>query len=563
MNKQKQIIVVIAVFVIAIASLGTIIGLIVNTGQMSDYSDGFSYTLNGTRATITGYDGSDTDVVIPDRIRGNRVVAVSKGTFSAKASSIKTITFESSIDGFELGDEVFKDLTALTKVVLPSGLKEIPKSAFDGCKALTTVIMPDGITKIGEEAFENCTALKTANVNENYGESEDSKLNLPNSLLEIGQRAFYGCTSLVSLVVDKSLEKIGNEAFSGCNRLSDFAIAEDNEVTSIGNSAFYGTIIKSSDSAPLNFPNLISIGEKAFASIKSSNFKYFKFADSVESIGKDAFNNSTSLKTVEFGENIKLDTMGEGVFQDATSLDTITLPESLTSIPARTFMGCTRLLYNKDFVVGKNIATIGDGAFAIYTNTAKSTSVYTNKKIVIEEGNEYFAVVELKDYKKGETTKTHSILVATNYDESNKLSYDVIAYIGEYNKESTMTDSSGITKSSFRFLDSTGNAIKEIKNINSYAFAGIKFEYIQLPITLSKMGNMVFYATEAVSEGEHSVICYISAIGWEWEDDTFVTEEEGKPNVIVMIATNENGVDEFIDNLNDYVASAGKANDIP
>lgn len=255
--------------------------------------------------------------------------------------------------------------------------------------------------------------------------------------------------------------------------------------------------------------------------------------------------------------------MGEGVFQDATSLDTITLPESLTSIPARTFMGCTRLLYNKDFVVGKNIATIGDGAFAIYTNTAKSTSVYTNKKIVIEEGNEYFAVVELKDYKKGETTKTHSILVATNYDESNKLSYDVIAYIGEYNKESTMTDSSGITKSSFRFLDSTGNAIKEIKNINSYAFAGIKFEYIQLPITLSKMGNMVFYATEAVSEGEHSVICYISAIGWEWEDDTFVTEEEGKPNVIVMIATNESGVDEFIDNLNDYVASAGKANDIP
>ena len=42
-NKTRQIIVVVSVFVIALASLGTIIGLLVNTGNMSEYSNGFRY----------------------------------------------------------------------------------------------------------------------------------------------------------------------------------------------------------------------------------------------------------------------------------------------------------------------------------------------------------------------------------------------------------------------------------------------------------------------------------------------------------------------------------------
>ena len=104
-NKTKQIIVVVAVFALALASLGTVIGLIVNTGRLSEYSGGFSYTLNGSRATITGYDGDDKEVVVPDRVRGNRVVAISKGAFSSKALSIIPLNLlSSSISAFSLSE---------------------------------------------------------------------------------------------------------------------------------------------------------------------------------------------------------------------------------------------------------------------------------------------------------------------------------------------------------------------------------------------------------------------------------------------------------------------------
>ena len=95
-NKTKQIIVVVSVFVLALASLGTVIGLLVSTGRLSEYSNGFSYTLSGTRATITGYDGDDTDVVVPEKVRGNRVVSVAKDAFKDKAGEIKSITFKST-----------------------------------------------------------------------------------------------------------------------------------------------------------------------------------------------------------------------------------------------------------------------------------------------------------------------------------------------------------------------------------------------------------------------------------------------------------------------------------
>ena len=84
-NKTRQIIVVVSVFVIALASLGTIIGLLVNTGNMSEYSNGFRYQASGSRITITGYEGDDEDVVVPDKIKGKRVVGIDKDAFEEKS----------------------------------------------------------------------------------------------------------------------------------------------------------------------------------------------------------------------------------------------------------------------------------------------------------------------------------------------------------------------------------------------------------------------------------------------------------------------------------------------
>lgn len=543
MNKTKQIIIVVAVFVIAIASLGTIIGLIVDAGQMSDYSDGFGYTLNGSRATITDYNGSDTAVVIPDKIRGNKVVAIASGAFDGKAKEITSIVINSTYSDFEIADKAFEDLTALTKVVLPSGLKEIPDGCFDGCSALKEVYIPSGLTSIGAKAFYECTSLVFSYSSQSYGEDvSESVFYLPESLLEVGDSAFYGCTRLEGLYIDKSLEKIGSSAFYNCTRLSNVQVADDSELTTIGASAFYGAIIKSSESAPLNFPNLLTVGSEAFANVKS-NFTYFAFPASVTAIGEKAFFNCTSLSKVKFADDAKDISFGAGCFEDCTVLSSIKLPDAVTAIPERMFKGCSRLLYNSSFTIGANVETIGDGAFAIYAN---STS-YAKYDIIVDDANENYKTVALENFNKSGTATVYTHGLLTNADGS-----VVLAYFGDNYDENSTNGSGGQT---FRFYGTDGNQIKTIKTISAYAFAGVDFAYILLPMSLDSIGNYVFF-------GSDIDVVYAPSVSWEWEEYSFAVEDEGDPAIAVSIlksAGTTQEINEFLLLLADAVSESGIA----
>ena len=543
MNKTKQIIIVVAVFVLAIASLGTIIGLIVDAGQMSDYSDGFGYTLNGSRATITDYNGSDTAVVIPDKIRGNRVVAIASGAFDDKAKEITSIVINSTYSNFEIEEKAFEKLTALTKVVLPSGLKEIPDECFSGCSALKEVYMPSTLTAIGEKAFYECTSLVFSYSSQSYGEDvSESVFYLPESLLEIGNSAFYGCTRLEGLYIAKSLEKIDDNAFYNCTRLSNVKVADNSELTTIGASAFYSAIIKSSEAAPLNFPNLITIGEKAFANVKS-NFTYFAFPASVTAVGENAFLSCTSLSKVKFADDAKDIAFGAACFENCSSLSTITLPEATTVIPEKMFKGCSRLLYNSNFTIGKNVETIGEGAFAIYSN---STS-YAKNNIIVDAENENYKTIALEDFRKSGTATAYTHGLLTNADGS-----VVLAYFGENYDENSTNGNGGQT---FRFYGEDGTQIKTIKSISAYAFAGVDFAYILLPMSLDNVGDYVFFNSDID-------VVYAPSISWEWQEYSFAVEDEGAPAIAVSIlksAGTTQEINEFLLLLADAVSESSIA----
>ena len=47
--------------------------------------------------------------------------------------------------------------SSLTSVVIPEGVTEIGKEAFQGCTSLTSVVIPESVTKIGNYAFKRCT----------------------------------------------------------------------------------------------------------------------------------------------------------------------------------------------------------------------------------------------------------------------------------------------------------------------------------------------------------------------------------------------------------------------
>ncbi len=89
---------------------------------------------------------------------------------------------------------------------IPSGVKAIGASAFDGCSALTGITIPAGVTGIGNSAFYGCSSLP--------------QLWLPSGVTNIGAYAFYGCADLAKLAIPAGVTSLGEGAFEFCTGLT-------------------------------------------------------------------------------------------------------------------------------------------------------------------------------------------------------------------------------------------------------------------------------------------------------------------------------------------------------
>ena len=128
-----------------------------------------------TTGMITGYNGTDTVVVIPSKING--------------------ITVET------IGHTAFR-YSSVTSVTIPDSVTFISDSAFAYCSSLTNISIPNSVTFIGFSAFNSCTSLKS--------------ITLPSSLSTIQSSAFYNCGNLETIRIPVSVTFIGNYAFAGC-----------------------------------------------------------------------------------------------------------------------------------------------------------------------------------------------------------------------------------------------------------------------------------------------------------------------------------------------------------
>ena len=108
-----------------------------------DSSGKYNYSVTDGNAIITGYNGNDTILIIPETLGGAPVT-------------------------------------------------EIGASAFSGIDEITEVVIPNSVVEIKREAFSNCTAIE--------------KVTLSNKLTYIGTAAFYGCEHLTSIEIPASLD---------------------------------------------------------------------------------------------------------------------------------------------------------------------------------------------------------------------------------------------------------------------------------------------------------------------------------------------------------------------
>lgn len=321
------------------------------TGQVeSEYSNtlsavagyNFTYDINpdGT-LTITGYTGSNLNVVIPSVINGQTVTAIGDDAFAD--CELTSIVIPNSITS--IGTRAFQHTARIKSIVIPNSVTSIGEAAFYG-SSITSIVLPNNLTEISANMF-NSSKLKS--------------IIIPNSVTGIGPGAFSNCTDLTNVTLSSNLIYIASEAFSNTPNLTYITIP--NGVTGIGEFAFAGSSLTS-----ISLPSsLTSIDRGAFILSKLTSIE---IPNNITSIGTHAFGRCYDLTTVTFSNG--LTSIGDYAFGDCYSLESVSFPENIEYIGMFSFTNCIGLS-SVSIETSSYDCVIGDHAFSGCTSLASVT----------------------------------------------------------------------------------------------------------------------------------------------------------------------------------------------
>ena len=125
-----------------------------------DATEGVLYEVSadGTYAEVTGYEGTDTKIVIASTYNGVPVTGIRKYAFQNNIS-ITSVVIPDSVT--TIGDDAFFECSSLTSVTIGNGVTTIDGAAFFNCDGLTSITIPNSVTTIGPCAFLGCSYLTT------------------------------------------------------------------------------------------------------------------------------------------------------------------------------------------------------------------------------------------------------------------------------------------------------------------------------------------------------------------------------------------------------------------
>lgn len=236
--------------------------------ELSKMDYDYSYEiLNDGTLRLYQYEGTDTNIVVPDTIDRRKVTVLGNSTFQycTQASDIESVT-------------------------LPDSLTTIEKNAFYNCEKLKSVTIPPNVSFIGLAAFveglseSSLTEIKVDPENPYFSEKDGvvfskdgTKLimfpsgrsgdyQIPDGTVSVGDYAFYYCVNVSSITVPGSVRSLGEGAFGNCSSLTKAVLNE----------------------------GLEEIGEYAFQS--SSGIRDIIIPASVKSVGKNGLRLSSECR---------------------------------------------------------------------------------------------------------------------------------------------------------------------------------------------------------------------------------------------------------------------------
>jgi hypothetical protein len=329
----------------------------------------WQYLVEGDGVTIIGYNGQETDIVIPQTLGGLPVKKIGDSAF------------------FNCSWELRQ---AMRSVTIPQGVTSIGNSAFQACVGLTSIYIPDTVTDIGENAFadtnitsislpEGLTVIKPYTFR---GCSNLSSITIPGSVTSIEEAAFQ-MAGLTEVVIPYNVTYVGKDAFGWCNSLTSITFDNENTVIYDAETTIYPNAVikgKSGSTAasyaakyyrtfvatdppsqpPLNFTYTIENGKVTITGYNGSD-SVVNIPESIEGypvteIGANAFV-GCSATTINLPSTLEI--IGFDAFDYCRNLTSITIPSSVVTIEGYAFNACGSLT---EVIILNPNAYIGDFA---------------------------------------------------------------------------------------------------------------------------------------------------------------------------------------------------------
>lgn len=240
-------------------------------------------------------------------------------------------------------------------IKLPSSLKAIGEASFAGCHNLCNIEIPATVEYISNSAFHS-SGISTVSI----------------SAKHIGDNAFAGCKNLSSVTLGNSVEHIGNSAFEACNALSSLMIADDSQLSSIGEKAFANTAIASFD-----FSKCMKVSHMGCWAFAGSPITNASLPDNLGEVADGIFFGNQSVSTINIPAAAY--TIGDYAYYGNSSAKHITIPSKIASIGNNAFEN-TGLV--EVVALPEGVPELGKDVFKNVNNDQHRANLYVNENYI-------------------------------------------------------------------------------------------------------------------------------------------------------------------------------------
>ena len=276
------------------------------------------------------------------------------------------------------------DRSRITSIVVEEGVTSIGSYAFSYCSNVTSVSIPSTVTSIGDTAMAGLGAL--------------TELTLPEGIARLGTQAFAGC-GLTRIHIPASVTEMDGSQFQLCSKLTELTVAEESETFCAVDHVLYSGDMKNLLFVAAGKTGILEIP----AGVETALTSAFGLCDRISEIhipaslsslgiGTGSFIDCDALEAIVVDENNETfksvdgvlftvegeiliacpvrkggdftvpagtQVIGDWAFYNS-ALTGIMLPEGLTSIGSRAFMGCAGL---KEVYIPGTVTDWGEFAF--------------------------------------------------------------------------------------------------------------------------------------------------------------------------------------------------------